>query len=250
MQSRNRLFICLSLTVVVVAIAWVWYVCAVHRATAQRELCLRNLGVLDAEIENLAFEKHAKDGDRLSAEDITKWFYPRAVPRCPSGAAYLCPTIGRFPICPVHGDLMRLAQGEILFSETWCSLPDIGIFVKDLVTNRQPYAELRVICMKRVSDSLRISRAPEGFNFAFETSSGHGIVKRIMDFCRTNKLTISEERSSPVFLSTNVRGDGAFSATVAISALVQIYSACADDRFHIQYQGSANAPLLLRSSRR
>jgi hypothetical protein len=65
--------------------------------------CINNLRTIDAAKEQCALEKNLKDGQVVSATDISKYLPGGMMPKCPDGGQYTINPIGKDPTCSHPG---------------------------------------------------------------------------------------------------------------------------------------------------
>jgi len=75
------------------------------RETAQVNVCINNMRMIDAGKEQLALEKNIGVGGVLDEEGVNKYIYGETRPSCPAGGDYTYNPYGKPPECSVHGDL-------------------------------------------------------------------------------------------------------------------------------------------------
>lgn len=71
------------------------------RTSAQKNACVNNLRQIDGAIEQWALEAKKKQGDAVTANDVSPYLKGNTMPTCPSdNSAYVVATVGAAPTCP------------------------------------------------------------------------------------------------------------------------------------------------------
>lgn len=86
-----------------------------HRAETQRQLCVKNLMVIDQAKEQWLLDHPGEASAELYEEDLAPYFQNTTLPTCPGGGVYNLGTVDQYPDCSLEklGHVLDAGCGEV-----------------------------------------------------------------------------------------------------------------------------------------